>query len=95
METFAFTWENINKSPAEPGVYALFSGNELIYFGRHQASIRQRLGEHKAGDAGPCTQGASAYWREPTQRPVAREKELLLAYRNRYGRLPRCNERIG
>lgn len=27
--------------------------------------------------------------------PYTREEELLLAYRQRFGRLPRCNERIG
>ena len=92
---YAFTDENIKNAPSEPGVYALYDGNETIYYGRHQTSIRQRLGEHKSGAAGSCTQFASQYWREVNSDPVAREMELLVAYEAKHGQLPRCNDRIG
>jgi len=93
-KTYGFTKENVNQAPDSPGVYALLAQDgSVIYYGRATDSIRTRLQCHRRGDEGACTKAASSYKREVTSRPVAREKELLTAYKAAYGRLPRCNER--
>jgi excinuclease UvrABC nuclease subunit len=95
-EKYEFTAKNVNNAPDEHGVYALFDGDTLIYYGRasgDDVTIRSRLQSHYRGDEGPCTQGATRYMRETTSRPIAREAELLAAFERQYGRLPRCNER--
>ena len=95
---YDFTKDNVDQSPDEHGVYALYDGQELIYYGRaagYGVTIRSRLQDHYAGREGRCTQGADGYRREVTDTPIMREKELLEEYQRVYGRLPRCNERIG
>ncbi len=96
-DKFEFTDKNVNSSPEKHGVYALYQSEVLIYYGRDSgdgATIRNRLQSHLRGDEGSCTQGASHYECEPTEGPIAREKELLEEYRKQHGRLPRCNERV-
>jgi hypothetical protein len=93
-----FAKEQVDKSPDLRGVYALYDGNELIYYGRADGkgvTIRSRLKSHLAGNEGECLKGATHYRREPTERPIVREKALLEAFRRENGRLPRCNERTG
>ena len=90
----AFTWKNIKNAPQKPGVYALFDGAVLIYYGMATESIADRLASHKRGDEGSCTQNATSYKREVTDRPAARERELLQEYKNQYGQLPRCNDKM-
>lgn len=95
-DKYAFTEENVNRSPEEHGVYALFDGDTIIYYGRasgDNVTIRSRLQCHLRGDEGSCTQKATHYRREATSRPVSRESELLKEFEDTYGRLPRCNER--
>jgi len=89
-----FTKENVDKSPAETGVYALYDGNVTIYIGRASGTdtIRARLQSHKRGDEGSCTQKATDYRREVCNNPFSREKELLEEYKESFGKLPRCNE---
>ena len=82
-------------APANPGVYALYDGNQLIYYGASDKSIRDRLRSHKGGYMGPCTQYATHVNWEVTRWPFAREQELLREFKQAYGRLPRCNDRIG
>lgn len=75
-------------APAEPGVYALWQGDEIIYYGRalNGTTIRTRLLEHYENRA-----QATHYSWEITQEPASRESELLREYREAYGRLPRMN----
>ncbi|OGA59992.1 MAG: hypothetical protein A3G81_26165 [Betaproteobacteria bacterium RIFCSPLOWO2_12_FULL_65_14] len=75
-------------APAEPGVYALWQGEELIYYGRayNGATIRSRLLDHYESRA-----HATHYSWEITAEPAARERELLREYQEAYGRLPRLN----
>lgn len=97
-KTNGFNNENIDNAPDVHGVYVLYDGDETIYIGRaagEGVSIRSRLRDHKAGRDGPCTKGASLYARERTNRPRAREEELLEWHRKECGRLPRCNSRVG
>ena len=96
-DKYEFTKDNVNKAPDQAGVYALYDGDILIYYGRAQGgtvTIRSRLQDHFAGRDGKCTQNATAYRREATTAPVAREKALLEEYQRANRRLPRCNERI-
>ena len=97
-ETYEFTAKNVNGAPEVHGVYALYDGAELIYIGRADGkgiTIRSRLQCHFRGDEGPCTQAATSYWRAAHSNPKAREVELLSEYERKWGRLPRCNSRIG
>jgi excinuclease UvrABC nuclease subunit len=97
-DRYKFSSENVDIAPNDEGVYELYDGDELIYVGRAAGlyvTIRTRLQSHLRGDEGRCTQRATAYRREVTNTPTAREKELLLEYRRLNGRLPRCNDRVG
>lgn len=81
----------VQVAPGNPGVYALWQEGEMIYVGR-AASIKARLVEHLRQDLSPCMRGATHFSWELARRPATRELQLLEEFRNRYGRLPRCNE---
>jgi hypothetical protein len=96
MDTYDFTPENINNAPDAHGVYVLLEHGSIIYIGRAAGdgvTICSRLQDHYRGDEG--TQHATQYRREVSSNPVLREFELLTEFKRRYGRLPRCNQRIG
>lgn len=90
---YSFAQDNVDKAPEEPGVYALYDGDKVIYYGMASDSIRTRLQCHRRGDEGPCTEAATHYKREPTSAPSKRESELLVAYKAKHDKFPRCNER--
>jgi hypothetical protein len=93
---YRFTKRNVDLSPEKPGVYALFAGQELIYYGEaHDGTIRSRLQRHQAGVEGACTQRATHYQREACDDPEAREVQLLREYKRLHGKLPRCNKILG
>jgi len=84
----------VEGAPADPGVYALWENDELIYYGRASGSvitIQVALLEHLSGRAGPCTQRATHYGWEISLEPAVREAQLLAEYRAAFDRLPRCN----
>lgn len=88
---YRFSAAIVHGAPENAGVCALWQDGELIYVGR-AASIRQRLIElHRASS--PCTRGATHYSWELSLQPAAREAALLEQFRQRYGRLPLCNEK--
>jgi hypothetical protein len=92
---YRFTQTMIEGAPADPGVYALWQDDELIYYGRASGasvSIQRALLEHLTGRAGPCTQGATHYGWEISLDPATREAELLAQYKATFKRLPRCNQ---
>jgi hypothetical protein len=95
-DMYTFSKENVDKSPDQHGVYALYDGEELIYYGRAEGkgvTIRSRLQRHQNGKEGSCTQGATGYRREATERAKEREEELLNEYKRTHGgKLPRCND---
>jgi len=93
-DTYTFNEKNIGNAPNEPGVYALYDGSQLIYYGSSTKSIRDRLQSHFDGDDGPGTKGASTYKREICNNGLQRERELLQAYTNHNSILPRCNDVI-
>lgn len=71
-------------APEDPGVYALWNGDEVVYYGR-AGSIRARLLEH-ADKA-----SATHYSWELARDPAKREAELLAEHERVYGRRPRDN----
>ena len=93
-----FTKPNVDAAPQENGVYTLYDNGILIYIGcawGDTGTIRGRLQRHHSGAEGPCTQFATHFYWWLTDYPLTTEKELLAAYKARWGALPRCNERIG
>lgn len=98
-EKFRFDLESVKHSPDRAGVYALYDGDEIIYYGRAEGltvTIRSRLEAHKRGQEGPCTQNATQYSREVSARPAERERVLLEEYTELHdGQLPRCNGGAG
>jgi len=89
--SYTFNEKSIGNSPNEPGVYALYNGGQLIYYGSSTKSIRDRLQRHHNGDEGVCTQDATSYKRETCSNGLSRERALLTAFQDHNGQLPRCN----
>src|SRR5262245_6003007 len=85
------SWQ-ISGAAAETGVYALLSGEEVIYIGRAlglETTIRSRLLEHYTKRAAPYD--ATHYCFEVTAHPALREAELLLEFEKAHARRPRWN----
>ena len=90
---YSFTATMVSGAPPDPGVFALWEKDELIYYGRaqgHGTTIQSRLNEHLEG-GGRCTSRATHYGWEISSNPRAREAELLREYERSHGHLPRCN----
>ncbi len=86
---YRFTRVVIAGAPEDQGVYALWDGEELIYYGR--GAIRARLMEHFHGRVDPLTRRATHYGWEICRDPAAREAELLGEHQRLFGRPPRLN----
>jgi hypothetical protein len=92
---YRFTRIVISGSPEEPGVYALWDTDELVYYGRADgknqgggSTIRSRLLAHYYEDRKRPTH----YSWEVCADPAARETELLREHERAFGRRPRDNE---
>lgn len=95
---YPFNQATLNGVPDRAGVYALYDGTTVIYYGCAQGgivTIRSRLQRHFRGDEGACTKSATHFTAEPCTNPVTREEELLNEFKNLNNRLPRCNTRVG
>lgn len=91
-----FTVSHINAyAPHTRGVYALYDNGQVVYYGKSNYSVRDRLLSHKAGNEGRCTQHAALFNTEYATNPEARERQLLREHYAKHGKLPRCNERVG
>lgn len=71
-------------APDEPGIYTLWDGDEVVYYGR-ATTIRSRLLEHLEHTR------ATHYSWEVCPDPATREAELLREYERANGRRPREN----
>jgi excinuclease UvrABC nuclease subunit len=89
---YSFNKSNVDKSPAQSGVYALYRNKTLTYIGKASNSVRSRLQDHYAGRDGQCTKSSTEYKRELTSSPATREKQLLQEYVQQNGKLPLCND---
>lgn len=82
-------------APLTNGVYALWDGNALIYYGSSSgtfSTVAGRLRDHLSGREGRCTQHATHFQAESTAAALTRERDLINEYLRTYGRLPRCND---
>jgi hypothetical protein len=89
------TQEMIEFAPDARGVYALWKGDEIIYFGRAEGgseTLRSRLLEHLQRGARRCVNEATHYSWEISRQPAVRESELLSEFWLARGCFPRCNE---
>ncbi|MCZ6583960.1 MAG: GIY-YIG nuclease family protein [Thaumarchaeota archaeon] len=82
---------------AKPGVYVLYDkNNEVIYIGQSdnlQEKFAKYLDANFEDDL--CKQKTVAYQREFLDNPKQRQNQLLEDFKNRFGRLPHCNENLG
>lgn len=82
-------------APDDAGVYSLWDGDEVIYYGRAAGgpggTIRARLLEHFDGRVDEATSRATHYSWEVCADPAAREADLLREFQAAFGRAPRCN----
>lgn len=88
---YRFTRIVISGAPDDAGVYSLWDGDEVVYYGRSDgngSTIRSRLLDHYYEGASRPTH----YNWEVCKDPVAREAELLREHERRFGRLPRNNK---
>ena len=89
---YALTPTMVSGAPNDPGVYALWENDELIYYGHargESATIQSCLQQHLRGET--ACKGATHYGWEISANPPAREAELLREYQRAHKRLPRCN----
>jgi hypothetical protein len=86
---YRFTQLVIAGAPDEMGVYALWDGEEVIYYGR--GNIRPRLLDHFHGRLDPLTRRATHYGWEICASPEVREAELLNEHQRVFGKPPRLN----
>ena len=89
-QRYKFTRIVLLGAPEEAGVYALWDGDELVYYGRAAgrddgATIRSSLLAHLERTR------ATHYSWEVCPDPATREAELLRDYQRVYGRAPRDN----
>jgi hypothetical protein len=86
----------ISGAPDEPGVYALFEDEELVYYGcamqgsTIQSALSEILARVRDGRGG-CLQRVNRYSWEITYRPRLREAELLREFEQANQHPPRCN----
>ena len=85
IRRYKFTRIVLQGAPDEPGVYALWDGDELVYYGRG-ATIRSSLLAQLE------RLRATHYSWEVCTDPTTREAELLREYERLYGRPPRHNK---
>lgn len=81
-------------APPDPGVFALWEDDELIYIGAalgEGATLQSMLKEHLAG-AFPCTRTATHYSWELARNVKTLEQQVLWDFRGSFRRAPRCNQ---
>jgi len=79
---------------AKPGVYVLYDkNNEVIYIGQSD-NLQERFAKYVDTNFEDdlCKQKTVAYQREFLDNPKQRQNQLLEDFKNRFGRLPSCNE---
>jgi hypothetical protein len=82
----------VSGAPDDPGVYALWHGAEIVFFGfaqRNESTIRARLLEHLLRRREPCE--ATHYSWEICRDVLMRWAELIREYEASFKRLPRYN----
>jgi hypothetical protein len=90
---YQFKHETVVGAPDDPGVYALYLDEELIFFGHAvgAATIQTRLIAHFFKLVDPSH--ATHYGWEICRDPLKRMAELVREYERNFWRLPRYNPR--
>ena len=81
---------------AKHGVYVLYDkNNEVIYIGQSD-NLQERFAKYVDTNFEDdlCKQKTVAYQREFLDNPKQRQNQLLEEFKNRFGRLPLCNENM-
>ncbi len=81
---------------AKPVVYVLYDkNNEVIYIGESD-NLQERFTKYIDSnfEADICKQKTVAYQREFLDNRKQRQNQLLEEFKNRFGRLPFCNENV-
>lgn len=88
---YPFTSVAVSGAPDDPGVYALYSGDELIFFGHAigAATIQTRLMRHLLKLLEPSE--ATHYAWEICRDPQVRAAHLIREYERKFRRLPQHN----
>lgn len=97
-----YTWseDNVNKVQEKPAKYELYDESRTLLYIGSSGNLSERFKGYLATnfDNDPCKQRTRSYKREyvSSEAEAKRlEEENLKGYRQRYDRLPPCNERIG
>jgi len=97
-ERHEFSEAGVARVPEEHGVYALYDGDTLIFYGRSEgrssSTLRGMLLDHMLGTMGRRTRAVTTFRYEVADLPAIRQMELLEEYKRLNGRVPRCNERL-
>jgi len=91
---YPFVQYAVAGAPPDPGVFALWEGDELIYIGTAQggaATLHAALTEHLQG-LWPCTRSSTHYSWELARNVKMLEQRVLHEFRGSFQRLPRCNQ---
>ncbi len=89
---YSFINSAVVGAPPDPGVYALWQGDEIVFFGfaqRNDSTIRLRLLEHFLRRREPFE--ATHYSWEICRDVLKRLAELIREYEANFKRLPRYN----
>lgn len=91
-----FTRQNVDLTPEQPGVYALYTDEGVAYYGaaRPGETLRSRLAAHLQGQHAPSHGAAKLFNFEVTRFPMSRESALLEEHRRSKSRLPPYNDGI-
>jgi|SRR5688500_5700350 hypothetical protein len=93
---WSFTPTVISGAPETSGVFALFEGERLVYYGSTVpgGTLRSALSQHlrRAQMDDAPTHDVTHYSWEIVSLPELRELELLREFYERHGRVPRCNQ---
>ena len=98
-DKYEWSEDNATKNAKEkPAVYELYEKNGLIYIGS-TGDLRERFTKYwnsKFNDDS-CKQSTTSYKREYVSTKEDAEKKesaYLKAYKDKFGKLPRCNDKI-
>ncbi len=85
-----FTESLVRAAPDAAGVFALWQGGGIVYYGRAE-EIRRALGEHFAARTISAQRVSGCSW-EIAPDPEARYRELMREYASAHGYLPLWND---
>lgn len=89
-----FTRQNVERAPARPGVYALYTDDGVAFYGAagRGETIRSRLADHLSGVESPGGTSAKYFNFEVTRFPLSRECALLEEHRRATWAVPPFND---